>query len=176
MMPEKPDWQHRWGTLPTRKKVLTIGGGVLALLAMRGTLDGNSTPAPQAMQMVTTPDGRTRYFLSPDMAGEDGYAAYPRPSAGDYSGQTYGYSAVGGYAGAYDPSAADAQMQQWEAQQRTQSQGMAAYDQTIVDQYAIEDNATGQYYGAVDGGVPIRPWAGAKYSYVPTADMPEAGE
>jgi hypothetical protein len=145
------DIKAKWNALSTGKKWLTGGIAALVVLAALGSSDDPDQPYQgyrgNGGQAVMGPNG----------------VPIPVQQSGP------------GYAPA-DSSAHDAQLRDWESNQRSQSQMAKGFNQMISDQDTIRDNDTGRVYSDVDGAVAQGAVDSGSYSSVPTAELPVAGD
>lgn len=184
------DLKTKWKNLSPTKKWLCAGIGLLVIAG----LSANSGPyyAPNQNQQYSA-NGQP-YYQGQDedtdmqngnyppnaQGGQPNYGAmqegnYPQ----NYQGMpNYAVApAYGGVAPAYSGGGSpDNGMAEWEANQRRQSQSVAAFNQNIREEDTIRDTNTGQVYSGVDAGVAASAVESGSYTSVPTSELPVAGD
>jgi|GEM_PF-3690864 hypothetical protein len=182
------DLKAKWNGLSTTKKWLCGGVALLVLIGLAGNSDGTGQPN---QDMQYTMDGQPYYQGGP-YGGQDQNGNYPQgyQNGPNYAGNgqpNYGPNNNGGYnpqgnpgvpayggGQAYSPP--DNGMAEWQANQRRQSQSVAAFNQGILDQNTIQDANTGQVYSGVDTSIATPAIESGAYTAVPTAELPVAGD
>lgn len=156
------DITAKWAALSTRGKWATAGAAFVAIGVMGA---GSEQDAGDYAQ------GGPAYVEGGYAQGGYAQGAGGQPQAGYPQG---GYAAGGGYAGGGGDSSSN--MAAWEAQQLSQSQSVAGFNQMISDTDTIRNNETGQVYSGVDGAAAGVAVDSGAYTSVPTSELPVAGE
>jgi hypothetical protein len=170
---EKQSWKAKWAGYSMAKKWLVGGGSALALIALLGIADEMNQPQPQ-MAAGYAPNGSPNG--GPPMAMAPNGQMVPMQPNGYPGAMPQGSYPGGAYPGSGQVGADPEQMAQWEQQQRSQSQGVSAFNQYINGTDTIQNSDTGQVYSGVDSGVADAAVSGGGYTPVATSDLPIAGD